>query len=235
MKFRNVRLLVGAFALTAALPTAAAASPIIWYNGDLPVNGHGLASERNTTISDARVYDDFVLTQATTIDEVFGNELMSSNFPTTAYWEIRSGVSSGNGGTLLYSGTNAATATPTGRSADGFTEYHVDVTGLNLALGPGTYWLTVAAIDSGNGRAFMSLTNGANAIGTPPGNDSNAFFDSTFFGTNFQPTVIAANPEYHDFSMGVAGTLTAVPEPMSLLLVGSGLAAVASSRRKKAE
>ena len=46
---------------------------------------------------------------------------------------------------------------------------------------PGYYWLNVTVLGDGTGRAFDSQTSGPNAIGNPPGNDLNAFFNSTQF------------------------------------------------------
>src|SRR2546430_5494823 len=98
-----------------AIVSSAANAAIVWYGGDFDTT-NGLAEERNTTVSDAWVYDDFNLGAATLVTAVFSN-CLSSTHATTADYEIRSGVSVGNGGTLLFSGTGmAATAIPTGRS-----------------------------------------------------------------------------------------------------------------------
>ena len=81
----------------------------------------------------ASVYDNFVVTNAAGWDiaAVFSDDL-SNTVITGASWEIRSGVSAGNGGTLVASGsTLTPTITPTGRSGFGFTEYQVKVTGLS--------------------------------------------------------------------------------------------------------
>jgi hypothetical protein len=49
------------------------------------------------------------------------------------------------------------------------------------------------------------------AVGTPPGNDLNAFFNSTDFGANFLPTSDPAVGQAADFSMGVLGTFPGGP------------------------
>lgn len=197
----------------------------LWYNGDF--NGvSGLAQERQTSVSDARTYDNFNVTGAGwNVTSVWSNDLMNSdvfNNATTAHWEIRSGVSAGNGGTLIASGDSPAALALTGRFAGLLTEYTVEVTGLNINLAPGTYWLSVAPIGNGSGQSFDSTTFGLNAIGTPPGNDGNSFFDSTTFGRNFEPVsdaVLFGQPT--DFSMGVGG-FALVPEPASIILCGIG-------------
>jgi hypothetical protein len=186
----------------------AEAQVTMWYNGDF--NGvNGLANEKSTTTSQASVYDNFVVTTATgwDVSDVFSNNLMSTNV-TGATWEIRSGVSAGNGGTLVASGmTLTPTVTATGRSGFGFTEYQVKVSGLNVHLpqlpAGQFYWLNVTPIGDGTGRSFDSDTSGANAIGVPPGNDQNAFFDSTDFAAVFLPTSDPSIGQPSDFSMGL--------------------------------
>ncbi len=193
----------------------------LWYNGDFD-GVNGLANESNTTISDARVYDDFVVPSGGwTVDTLWSNDLTDTS-ASSAYWEIRSGVSAGNGGTLLFNGTSAATQTPTGRSAFGYNEYTMQVSGLNIPLGPGTYWLTVAPIDSGTGVSYISTTSGLNAVGIPPGNDDNSFFDSTYFNRSFEPASNEVQSSPADFSMGVGGQSQEVPEPCTLALFGLG-------------
>jgi hypothetical protein len=46
-----------------------------------------------------------------------------------------------------------------------------------------------------------------NCVGTPCGNNQNAFFDSNFFDLNFVPTGDPALGQPYDFSMGVNGTV----------------------------
>ena len=132
------------------------------------------------------------------ITDVFSDNLMSTNV-TGATWEIRSGITPGNGGTLVASGmTVTPTVTATGRSGFGFTEFQVKVSGLSVHLpqlpAGQFYWLNVTPIGDLDGRSFDSDTSGANAVGSPAGNDMNAFFDSDFFGATFGTPPIKANP-----------------------------------------
>src|SRR6266702_414405 len=74
---------------------------ILWYNGDF--NGvNGLANEDNTALGSgefASVYDDFnVPSGGWTVTAVFSDNLSSTTI-TGATWEIRQGISEGNGGT----------------------------------------------------------------------------------------------------------------------------------------
>src|SRR6266513_2453279 len=137
---------------------------------------------------------------------------------TGATWEIRQGISEGNGGTLIASGTTVTpVVTATGRGAFGFSEYMVEVTGLNVNLPPGTYFLNVTVVGDLTGRSFDSTTSGTNCVGTPCGNNQNAFFNSNFFGANFTSTANEGQPT--DFSMGVEGSTggggTPSPTPTS--------------------
>jgi len=222
---RTIQALVIPFCLLAGAANSVMANPL-WYNGDFD-GVNGLSNEINSSISQSNVYDNFNVTGNWTITSLFSNNLM--NFTaSTAVWEIRTGVSAGNGGTLVASGTSAATQTATGLSGFGYEVYKIEVSGLNINLGPGTYWLTVAPEDAGGGRSFIATTSGANAIGTPAGNDGNAFFNSTFFGANFAPTQNYISGS-SDFSMGVNGS---VPEPATLALLGLGIAGMAYHRRR---
>lgn len=187
--------------------------PTLWYNGDFN-NVNGLANEQDTSLgagASAHVYDDFIVTDNAGWDvtSVFSNNLADTHV-TGATWEIRQGVSTGNGGTLIASGMTAAPiVTATGRSGFGFTEFSVEVPGLNVFLPNtgGNYHLNVTPIGDLTGRSFDSQTSGLNAIGQPPGNNLNAFFTSDFFGFFFTPTGDPALGQAADFSMGVKGTV----------------------------
>jgi hypothetical protein len=229
-----------ALALTAAFAlntTAIAQAPpgSLWYNGDFN-DVNGLANERNTLITQAAVYDDFNVTAPLGwhVTAVFSDNLFSFGLPITgADWEIRTGISEGNAGILVASGTtNSPVVTATGRSGFGFIEYMVEVTGLNVflpMLSSGQhYWLNVTPIGNGTGRSFNSTTSGANCVGTPCGNDGNSFFNSTTFGTFFQ------GPGVNDFSNGVIGTVVPEPPPWAMMAMGAVvLIGVQRLRRRK--
>lgn len=242
MKFNQLVMRVAAVAVVGmSLPTSAQAQ--LWYNGDF--NGvNALSSERNTTVSQSMVYDNFVVTGAGwTINSVFGNFL--ANFAwSTADYEIRTGVSVGNGGTVISSGTGlAATQVATGNSGFGLTEYTATISGLSIFLNPGTYWFGMSVVGTGNSvtdRAFVATTSGT--AGSNVTIDGISFFNSTFFGSNFEGTLAQMQYVPSDFSYGVDGAGSGqstggddvVPEPATMTLLATGLAGMAAARRRKA-
>jgi hypothetical protein len=201
----------------------------LWYNGDF--NGiNGLANERNTIVTQAAVYDDFNVTSAGwNVTAVFSHNLENTTV-TAAAWEIRTGVSEGNAGTLVASGTTNSPLVTLTWCHFGFCEYQVEVTALNVHLNPGTYWLNVTPVGNSTGRSFNSTTNGANCVGTPCGNDQNAFFNSTYFGTYFTSTSNEGQP--YDYSMGVIGAVVPEPSTVALFICGVGALLIAFRRRR---
>jgi hypothetical protein len=134
------------------------------------------------------------------VTALFSDNLLWTNI-TAADWEIRTGLSEGNAGTLIASGsTSSPVVFPIWCGASNCI-YRVEVTGLNVSLPPGTYWLNVTPIGDGTGRSFNATTSGLHAVGSPPGNNQNAFFNSPRFGAYFTSTSNESQP--YDYSMGV--------------------------------
>lgn len=203
------------------------ADTTLWYNGDLPSYGGGTLNEQASNYGVSVVYDDFTVDDPAgwVIDSLWSNDAMQITGVNQASWSIRSGMSVGNGGTVVSSGVGFATQISTGRfnPAIGFPEYCIQIIGLDITLSPGTYWLSVAPLVGGDSvvggkfSSYLSRTSGANAIGTPPGNDGNSLFDDPSIGYNYRPVYMI-----DDYSMGMSGSV--VPEPScALLVVGGGL------------
>jgi hypothetical protein len=219
----------------------ARADVTLWYNGD--TDGRD-ALVNQTGAADGMIYENFVVPTGQTfrITGLFSNNAMfNSGAASSAHYEIRSGVSAGNGGTLLASGDRADSVTATGRTFSfgglGVSEFKNLVSIPAITLSAGTYWIAVAP-DVSNQNSFITTTSGANAVGSPPGNDGNSFFSSTFFGDSFVSTSAPSleGPGTWDYSMGVIGTAS-VPEPSSLILgllgfVASGSVFRARRRRR---
>ncbi len=208
-------LLPGALlVLLSTLPVQAAT---LWYSGD---NDGSLTNQVSITGGAAEnlFFEDFAVPDSAgwQVDSVFSNNFSVSGAPSKANWAILSGVSAGtsqsNLGTVIASGLSDTTVTPTGRTATNSSnsvpnpEYTFTVSGLNISLEPGKYYLTVTP----SGISTPSATQGANAIGI---NDSGNFRVSA---TRINPLIVS--PEANDFSLGLTGVLrgesTSVPEPL---------------------
>lgn len=195
-----------------ALALRASAQDQWWSNGD-GWQRTGLACERNTLIADARTYDDFDVTTRAAVRGAWGNFLIRDFTPLKAYYEIRSNISPGNGGTLHAAGEMPVVVSKTGRMTMDYTEYLVrGHFPEEVVLEPGRYWVTVAPIGQGTGRCFVSDTNAKNELpdfdetsppmGTPHLNH-NSFFDSETFGSKFRDTRDELGGASWDFAFGV--------------------------------
>ena len=231
MSFSIVRRLTSAVAATVVLVSLAnARGDIVWFNGNFD-NVNGLASERNTLVSDARTYDNFRLPSGyNTITGLLGQFYLTDDLRNApVYWEIRQGAGPNNGGTLIASGTQAGGSYTAIGSGFGFTIYEIRIK-LDQAVGnlrSGVdYWMTMAPVGNGNGRAFVCTTSGAGAIGSPIGGND-GLFDSTYF--NYSWFRAADIIGVGNFAYGVQ----AVPEPASMLALGTGLMSLVALRRRR--
>jgi len=202
----------------------------LFYGGDFNAddsNANGLASETDVIVNGspygAAVYSAFQVPAGQTwnVTGLLSNTLSTIGGvdPATAYWEIRSGVSAGNGGTLVCSGTGTDSYIATGRNGFGLNEYTVKVYLSGCpALTSGTiYWEAVVPNCTGsNGncpsaRYFNSDVEDKPAthqLGFQP--KQAAVWTSGFFGATFEATAgtsgACAGTGCDRFSNGVLGT-----------------------------
>jgi uncharacterized protein (TIGR03437 family) len=198
-------LLLSLYPYTLSYAQGTAPVTVGWYNGDWITGIPGLANWYQSDQNFARGYDDFVVPQGGwTVVGAFSYNDMTADGVTEASWEIRSGVSEGNPGTVVASGRSLATLTLAATLTDGTFRYRVQVDGLRVQLPAGTYWLSVTPV-TGRVQSYLSKTLGANAVGNPAGNDGHAFFYSPVIPNSFfvgaQSTGQAGTGD--DFSMGV--------------------------------
>jgi hypothetical protein len=207
----------------------------LFYNGDVDTVGLGALNNTVTAGGGGQmVFDDFVVPEGGwDISAVFSNnQVPDIPLPYTATggtWEIWSDLD-GAGQTLVASGSTTTdfSWTPTGRSGF-FPEYTLLISGLNVDLAPGTYWLAVSPFISDSGYAEISSTEGQNAIGTPLGSNGMAYV-GTPQGTDLVPSTDFIAGPVDDVSMGVDGTAT--PEPSPLLPLCAVAVAVCLIRRR---
>ena len=166
-------------AITLSPPHACTLSkqhPCVYYGGDIDPNDpeeDGLSNENSVWIQESWTYNEVKVPLQLKISAAFTNNLQTYAIidPQTANWDFRIGVSEGNGGTDIASGTGPALLTDTGRNAFGFEEYEL-LTKTPVSLPKGNLWFDVQPnctnpndVDcSFPARYFESDTDGLNGI-----------------------------------------------------------------------
>jgi hypothetical protein len=172
-------------------------SPCLFYGGDLDVsdsNAAGLSDENTLLVLGSSTYTAYSVPSGAWvgITGILVNVQASVNFdPQTAAYDVRTGVTEGNGGSEVTSGTGSISVAATGRNFIGLNEYTVLVKIPTLYLGPGEYWFNVTpqctngATDGScyEGRIFISnTTENTNAVhgGAQPA--GSMYLNSSYFG-----------------------------------------------------
>jgi hypothetical protein len=150
--------------------------PCVYYGGDLDPNdpeGGGVSNENTLFIQNSWTYNEVNSPVSAKVSAAFTNNLQTYGVidPKTANWDFRVGVTNGNCGTSVGSGTNPANLHPTGRSLLGYDEYEL-LTTTPITVPKGNVWFDVqpnctnsSDPDCTNGgRYFLSDTDGLNAI-----------------------------------------------------------------------
>lgn len=235
-----MRLRTGGFLLILLSSSLFGSTSIYWYNGD-PNLLDGLRQNVNG-MAPGLTYDDFFVgTGGLEVNGFFSNDFMKGSI-NQAFWEIRSDVSNGDGGTVVASGTDFASQTDTGLSGFGFEIYRIQVNGLDFLLAPGHYWLTLAPVLTGDTQiSFLATTSGVQGSGSPRAHDGLSYFDSDTFGLHFvstdtQITQQSADGGHLDFSEGVLGTSAQTPQPVpepATVSLAIGVTLMAIGRRRR--
>jgi len=167
-------------AVTLSTPHACTLSkqhPCIYYGGDIDPNDPeetALSNENDLFIPGDFTFDEINVPVSIKISAAFSNNLATFGVidPRTATWRFRTGVSEGNGGTLIANGVSPAQLTDTGRNAFGFEEYEL-VTRTPVTLPAGNVWFSVTPnctnpndpeCGADDPRYFESDTDGLNGI-----------------------------------------------------------------------
>ena len=191
------------------------------YNGDFI--GLDTSVTQADTLSDMFVFD-----QVNVVDPhvttIWGNFLVYTQFANMSLglnYQIRTGVSSGNGGTLIASGSVLnLQQTPTGRSTNNGAYPEVQLLGtVDLTLAPGVYWL---GLQNNEGTSpppqwtsFLAQTLGGDIgpSGDPNPVPQNAILDHSAFATGTELGDYVQQGA--DYSIGV-NSVTSVPPPAPL-------------------
>jgi PEP-CTERM motif len=209
MKFR-----FASFALMIAVALAApAAASTLYSNG--PING---TIDGYNICCIFTVSDSFTLSANSTVTGFDGGFwVRPGDSPVSASWNITLGAPSYLGGTILAagSGTFSNSLYCLGCGLGFFDIYTSTMSGMNVALGPGTY--------------YLELFNGLTAV------SANQEFH---WDQNFGPSTAYEYPYYTDGigsqAFNLYGTTsTSTPEPGTLMLLGSGVAGLAGLLRRK--
>lgn len=232
----------------AAIACLATMAHADWYAGDpsattlVPLAAFAWTTNVPSPGYIAYTFDNFTWTNANggMVDTIGGHFMSTLGTPITgvtyAQWEIRSGVSVGNAGTLIASGSGVPTLTSTPFTSQ-FVGYsvpdpvaRVELDVADFALAPGNYWLGFSIGDAGAGATgFVAETVGANGIGGPL-NDGNAIYFQGD-GTN-NPWNYADVAATWGGPMDAAYFITEVPSPGALALLGFGGVMAAGRRRR---
>lgn len=149
--------------------------PCVYYGGDIDPSdpeGGGFANENTLLVSNSWTYNEVNSPVTAKISAAFTNNLQTYGVidPKTANWDFRVGVTNGNCGTSVGSGTNPANLHPTGRNVFGYDEYEL-LTTTPVTVPKGNVWFDVqpnctnsSDPDCSSGQYFLDDTDGLNSI-----------------------------------------------------------------------
>ncbi len=173
-------------------------SPCLFYGGDLDtasINAAGMSDENTLLIAGgSATYGSVVIPEGVTASVygiVFNVQADAAFDPLSATYDIRTGVSEGDGGTSIASGSGAILVQPTGRVFLGLSEYTIAVSWTTpVSLTPGQYWFNAEpqCLNTLDGscsvfRQFVSNTTSvANSVHVAWQPVNEMFLNSAYFG-----------------------------------------------------
>jgi hypothetical protein len=201
-------------------------SPCLFYGGDLDtasINAAGMSDENTLLIAGgSATYGSIVIPEGVTASVygiVFNVQADAAFDPLSATYDIRTGVSEGDGGTSVASGSGAILVQPTGRVFLGLSEYTIAVSWTTpVTLTPGQYWFNAdpQCLNTLDGscsvfRQFVSNTTSlANSVHVAWQPLHEMFLNSAYFGftwANWCDSSLGFNSQQCGFmSFGLRGT-----------------------------
>ena len=124
-------------------------NPCLFYGGDLnpsDSNASGLSDENTLFVPGSSTYGELAVPAGTTVTVkgiLFNVQASAAFDPMTASYDIRTGVSEGNGGTSIASGTTNIQVQATANNFLGLQEYSLVVKFPAITLTSGDYWMNL--------------------------------------------------------------------------------------------
>jgi hypothetical protein len=202
--------------------------PCLFYGGDINVNDPNAQAFNDSNTLLVPNTESFGAVVVPDGKQVVVEGLLANLIPTLtgkvfdpriATWEIRTGMTEGNGGIQVASGSGTINPTLTGRNPFGYTEYTVAVAVVPpVTLTAGTYWVNLSpqCTNSSNPNCselqyyIDNTTQGTNSVRSSFQPRHKMFLNSAYFGytyANWCDASLGQNPEQcAAMSFGVIGT-----------------------------